>query len=260
MNYKKHYDLLIERSKNRVLEGYVEKHHIIPKCLGGTDDKENLAILTPEEHFLAHQLLIKLNPGHRGLVYAVQMMTNHHTNARTNNKLFGWIRRRMALAMSEQTRTYIKENGHPRGMLGKKHTGRGLEKVLASQLAIIEAKKIKVYAYELDGTFFKAYNSITDCANDLKTNPSNVKYTAEGNFGYCKNKQIKYTYTDKIDPYVKPASKLKGYVRSESHQENLRNAIKNNKETCIHCGVIAHKSAITRVHNNNCKYKNKENT
>lgn len=255
MNYKKHYDLLIERSKNRVLEGYVEKHHIIPKCLGGTDDKENLAILTPDEHFLAHQLLVKLNPGHRGLVYAVQMMTNHHTDARINNKLFGWIRRRMALAMSEQTKSWLKENEHPRGMLGKKHTGDGLEKVLASQAAIIEAKKIKIYAYELDGKFFKEYDSITDCANELRTSPSNVKYTAEGRFGYCKGKQIRYTYADKLDPYVKPVSKLKGYIRSSTHQENLRNAIKNNKTTCIHCGVTAHKSAITRVHNDNCKYK-----
>jgi hypothetical protein len=255
MNYKKHYDLLIERSRNRTLDGYVEKHHIIPKCLGGTDDKENLAILTPEEHFLAHQLLIKLNPGHRGLVYAVQMMTHHHTNARTNNKLFGWIRRRMALAMSEQTRTRLKENGHPKGMLGKKHTGSGLEKVLAAQAAIIEAKKIKIYAYNLDGTFFKAYDSITDCANDLGTNPSNVKYTAEGRFGYCKGKQIRYTYKDKIAPYVKPISKLKGYIRSESHKENLKNAIILNKATCIYCGIETHKSAITRAHNDKCKYK-----
>ena len=71
MNYKKHYDLLIERSKTRVLEGYVEKHHIIPKCLGGTDDKGNLAILTPEEHFLAHQLLIKIYPNSPPLILSL---------------------------------------------------------------------------------------------------------------------------------------------------------------------------------------------
>ena len=42
MNYKKHYDLLIEKSNSRKIEGYLEEHHIIPKCLGGTNKKENL--------------------------------------------------------------------------------------------------------------------------------------------------------------------------------------------------------------------------
>jgi 5-methylcytosine-specific restriction endonuclease McrA len=255
MDYKKHYDLLIERSRNRIIDGYVEKHHIIPKCLGGSDDMANIAILTPEEHFLAHQLLIKLNPGHIGLIYAVQMMTNHQTDARTNNKLFGWIRRRMALAMSEKTKTWLKEHGHPKGMLGKKHTGSGLVKILAAQAAIIDAKKVKVYAYELNGMFFKEYSSITECANDLNTSPSNVKYTADGDFGYCKNKQIRYVYADRLEPYIKSKSKLIGHVRSETHQENLRNAIKNNKATCTRCGITTHKSAITRAHNDNCKRK-----
>ena len=37
MNYEKHYQLLIERAKNRILDLYFEKHHIIPKCIGGTN-------------------------------------------------------------------------------------------------------------------------------------------------------------------------------------------------------------------------------
>jgi hypothetical protein len=40
MNYQKIYNQIIERAQNRILEGYVEKHHIIPKCLGGLDNKE----------------------------------------------------------------------------------------------------------------------------------------------------------------------------------------------------------------------------
>jgi len=56
MNYQKIYDQIIERAKNRKLEGYKEKHHIIPKCLGGPDNKENLVELTAREHFLCHLL------------------------------------------------------------------------------------------------------------------------------------------------------------------------------------------------------------
>lgn len=258
MNYKKHYNLLIERSKNRVLEGYVEKHHIIPKCLGGTDDKENLAILTPEEHFLAHQLLIKLNPGHKGLVYAVQMMTNHHTDARTNNKLFGWIRRRMALAMSEQTRTWLKEKGHPKGFLGKTHSEKSLKKVLAPLLKYTEEKRVKVYTYTLDGIFLKEYTSISECADDLQTNPSNVKYTADGDFGHCKGKQIRYELCERIDPYVRV--KVKTYIRTDKHKKYIGENTRNNKSACDHCGMETTKPNIVRWHNDNCKHKNKEST
>jgi hypothetical protein len=62
MNYKKIYDNLISKGRNRVLNCYVERHHIIPKCMGGTDDEENLVELTPEEHYVAHQLLVKIYP------------------------------------------------------------------------------------------------------------------------------------------------------------------------------------------------------
>ena len=62
MNYEKHYNLLIERAKTRVIKGYTEKHHIIPKCMGGTDDASNISILTPEEHYIAHLLLVKMYP------------------------------------------------------------------------------------------------------------------------------------------------------------------------------------------------------
>ena len=55
MNYLKHYNLLIDRGISRTnLCGYVEKHHIIPTCMGGADVSSNLVNLTPEEHYLAH--------------------------------------------------------------------------------------------------------------------------------------------------------------------------------------------------------------
>jgi len=65
MNYKKIYDELMLRSKDRVIEDniYTEKHHIIPKSLGGSNDNDNLVVLTAREHFLAHYLLTKIIKG-----------------------------------------------------------------------------------------------------------------------------------------------------------------------------------------------------
>jgi hypothetical protein len=96
MNYKKHYATLIERARHRVLEEYTEKHHIIPRCLGGTDDKENIVALTPEEHYVAHQLLVKMYPKEHKLIYAANMMTviSPGNASRSNNKRYKWLKKK----------------------------------------------------------------------------------------------------------------------------------------------------------------------
>jgi hypothetical protein len=59
--YTKHYFKLIESRKNRQLTGvYTERHHIIPRSLGGNNAKSNLVSLTPKEHYIAHLLLTKM--------------------------------------------------------------------------------------------------------------------------------------------------------------------------------------------------------
>lgn len=95
MNYQAIYDRLMVKAKDRVLVCYSEKHHVVPRCMGGTDDIENLVQLTPEEHFVAHQLLLKLNPFHRGLAFAVNVMTGNSKLPRSN-KLYGWLRKRLS--------------------------------------------------------------------------------------------------------------------------------------------------------------------
>jgi hypothetical protein len=45
---------------SKKFEGITEKHHIIPKCLGGTDDDNNLVDLSPKAHFICHWLLTKM--------------------------------------------------------------------------------------------------------------------------------------------------------------------------------------------------------
>jgi hypothetical protein len=45
------------------LVGYIETHHVIPRSLGGTNDKNNLVQLTAKEHFICHHLLTKFTHG-----------------------------------------------------------------------------------------------------------------------------------------------------------------------------------------------------
>jgi hypothetical protein len=74
MNYQNIYNQIIERAKDRKLKGYKEKHHIIPKCLGGNNTKENLVELTAREHFLCHRLLCEIYPNNNKLIWALWLM------------------------------------------------------------------------------------------------------------------------------------------------------------------------------------------
>lgn len=61
--YKKIYFSIVEKAKSRICEEYTEKHHIIPRSLGGCDDVDNLVKLTAREHFVCHLLLVRFTTG-----------------------------------------------------------------------------------------------------------------------------------------------------------------------------------------------------
>ena len=74
--YQKWYDHLIDRARNRTIEGYVERHHIVPRSLGGTNEKSNLVDLTAREHLVAHMLLPRFVENKAPMWNAVYMMMN----------------------------------------------------------------------------------------------------------------------------------------------------------------------------------------
>lgn len=62
--YKKWYDAIIIAAQTRgAVDGYNENHHIVPQCLGGTNEQCNLVTLTAKEHFICHMLLPRFTTG-----------------------------------------------------------------------------------------------------------------------------------------------------------------------------------------------------
>lgn len=57
-----------------VYESYLELHHIIPKCQGGSNSLDNLVLLTYNEHIIAHLLLYLCHRDHIGLCNAANLM------------------------------------------------------------------------------------------------------------------------------------------------------------------------------------------
>jgi hypothetical protein len=80
MNYERVYKQIIARAKDRKLDGYKERHHIIPKCMNGTNNLDNLVDLTAREHFLAHWLLHEMFPDNADLRYSFWSMCRSSDN------------------------------------------------------------------------------------------------------------------------------------------------------------------------------------
>jgi hypothetical protein len=74
MDYSRVYNCIVLRAKNRHIEGYTERHHVVPRCMGGTNDVDNLVDLTAREHFVCHWLLIRIYPESLKLAYAFNLM------------------------------------------------------------------------------------------------------------------------------------------------------------------------------------------
>lgn len=79
MNYQSVYDKLVHnaKSRNQTFE-YSERHHIVPKSMGGSDDSDNLVVLSGREHFIAHKLLAKIHGG--PMAFSFMMMCNTSVN------------------------------------------------------------------------------------------------------------------------------------------------------------------------------------
>ena len=75
--YKSWYNSIIQKANNRTISTYKEKHHILPRCLGGKDNQENLVELTAREHFIVHMLLCKFTKGQARIkmLYAFNFMS-----------------------------------------------------------------------------------------------------------------------------------------------------------------------------------------
>lgn len=76
------------QNKRESRNHYYEKHHIIPRSLGGSDDCTNLVLLTAREHILCHYLLTRMTKGEskRKMIYAYWNMTNGRIGSNQQRK------------------------------------------------------------------------------------------------------------------------------------------------------------------------------
>ncbi|CAB4164077.1 HNHc domain containing protein [uncultured Caudovirales phage] len=89
--YTRWYYNIVDRATTRVLatDSHYEKHHIIPKSLGGNNSKDNLVKLLAREHFICHWLLTKITTGvnKKKMAYACKMMMHSNGKGQARYKI-----------------------------------------------------------------------------------------------------------------------------------------------------------------------------
>lgn len=122
---------IIQSAKSRTVNGYTEKHHIIPKSLGGSNLAENLANLTAKEHFVCHLLLTRMTAGRdkSKMVHAAWLMANRQSKNQErhvpNSRIYQLLREEISQVMSSNT-------GYKNPMFGKKHSDETKAKLKAA--------------------------------------------------------------------------------------------------------------------------------
>lgn len=109
MNYAAIYARFVDSRRQQEIgpDCYFEMHHIVPRCIGGNDEPNNLIRLTPEDHYFAHLLLARMHGGR--LWHAVFFMGSKATTwaeAVRQRPAYGIARREFS-AIQREKRTVI---------------------------------------------------------------------------------------------------------------------------------------------------------
>lgn len=125
MNYQQIYNKIIEKAKTRQIEGYTEKHHVIPKCMGGSDNKNNLVELTAREHFVCHLLLCEIYPDEVKLKQALFLMSigkqkTKNKHYKISNRTYERLKSEYSLLLIGKPRDQKTKNKISKALKGKK--------------------------------------------------------------------------------------------------------------------------------------------
>lgn len=84
-----YFNIIQFAKKRNIINVYFEKHHIVPKSLGGDNSSNNIVKLTAKGHYIVHHLLTKMTKGDSKLkmVNAFWYMTNIKPNKLTSETI-----------------------------------------------------------------------------------------------------------------------------------------------------------------------------
>ena len=200
---------------------YKERHHIIPKCIGGKDSEDNLIDLYADEHFIAHKLLYEAFPNNYSLLKAYGLMAFMSSSNQERRELtaqeYKEVREALhTVPMPEKTRVKISNANK-----GKTAWNKGLTKETDERVAL--------NGKNLSESLIK---------NGIRKGEKNSQFGNKGRITGSKNPMHKASAKEKISKRMKLNNPMKDPAVAEKVHSKLRGRPSHNsvKVRCVETG------------------------
>lgn len=236
--YTRWYNQIITHRVKNLYNGYTEKHHIIPKSLGGNNNVSNIVHLSAREHFVCHKLLTKMVQGQLKykMLEAVAVFSNNKNRKLSfNSRDIAIIREANAIASSKRNK------GNQYWLHRMPDT---------DEQRLTKSNNAKNSKWVNNGT--------------LERFTQDYEYWISQNYTYGRLPFSEKTLESMRAIPGKPmseetkekirASKL-GQKKTAEHIQKLRDSLKKQtKYSCEYCHKIMTRANLSRWHGSNCKF------
>lgn len=240
--YEKWYQHITTNGKQSRELGY-ERHHILPRSLGGTDDKANITFITAREHFICHWLLTKIHPtgeAHWKMLNALRMMRAENPNqqrysTKITSRVYAKLKEEYSILQSKRFK------GTGNGMYGKTHSEEAKQKISLANTGRVQSSVEK--EKQIAAQTGKKRNSFNDeWKNNLSKNH--------------KSKQPGFNGTLSESTKEKIREQALGRKQSAETIQKKADAIrgsKREKKQCPHCQQLVAVNTYPRWHGDRCQ-------
>jgi hypothetical protein len=215
--YSKYYYSIVDNAKSRTISGniYTEKHHIIPKSMGGDNSPFNLVKLTAREHFVCHRLLARITTGQNRnkMVHALWRMCNSlKSDYKVNSKTY---------ETAKLAHIYILKTVGSNGQfkVGRAPWNKGIPRTVEEKTKMSEARK------------------------GIKTGRTKDSFTTEWKEKISASKKGKPAWNKEVT-HSDATKKLQSTI--------AKNRV---KKECPHCSKLVDPSNFLQWHGDNCRAK-----
>lgn len=246
--YEKWYEDITNRGKIRILDSYTERHHILPKSLGGSDDKSNITNLTAREHFICHWLLTKIykqGEEHWKMLNALRIMKAENKNqtryeTKITSRVYESIKEKYAKLHGQ------KFSGKNNGFYGKTHSENVKKRISEANTGDKNGAKRPETKLKIANS--KLGKKREEFDEDWKSNLSKNHKSKQPGFDGSLSEETKKRIGDKI--------RGRKQTEEEKKARSLANMGKiKEKKLCPHCGGMIAVNTYPRWHGDNCKHK-----
>ena len=204
----------------------IEKHHILPKSMGGTNDEENIVFLTPKEHYVAHHLLWKIHKN-REMHFAFWLLATKCSNRKEKG------------SYNVNSRTYQ--------LLKEQHS---------KEVSLIHKGKVRsIETRQKASTSLKGKLAWNKGKTGIYSEES-IKKMSLARIGFIESAETSKKKSDSAKKRPMPVN-----IHSEEAKEKRKLSNEqwriSNQSTCPHCDKTGVSFNMKRYHFDNCKFKEK---